>query len=438
VRKVHNGAVKQSIQVSGPRPMKARLPRCRALLLLLPHSLVGFASCYSPVFHPHGHGPAGPAVPGWLPRTSGPASRTSKRLGSYQLPASAARRWGSDHRCHTRIRRGTCDRFSTTALGLHLPSAAASSRWTSKDWLRNHDEEPPSASKDIHPSPAAWIELSNEEAAVLEQRRKLVRQIDDCEAALRRLRYDRVDYLVRQQHVQTQQQQEQHAAADGAAAWASLSASRKVGTNHHGNFWSSGLKNFNWRRSEPTETVRRSVIKALLWRVLAESITYAMALQWFRSAAAASRFVASTCLLKLAAMVVWERAFARRPPRNSSNQLNSQTVENRPHRSPAYSESSLPKDGVIRSLAKALTWRALAVTANSYLLLRMFSSGAEAVGEVAAAAAVVGNGAVLVRVLRMEAFKAALLFVYERIWNRVDWGKIRDSSQGVESNKEVT
>jgi uncharacterized membrane protein len=284
------------------------------------------------------------------------------------------------------------------------------------------------------PSPALWIELTNEEAAVQEQRRKLVRQIDDCEAALRRLRYDRVDYLVRQQHVQTHQQVEQHAAADGAAAWASLSASRKVGTNHHANP-SPVLKNFNWRRYEATETVRRSVVKALLWRILAESITYAMALQWFRSVADASRFVASTCLLKLAAMVVWERGFARRPPRNISNQLNSQTVEGRPQRSPVYSESSLPKDGVIRSLAKALSWRALAVSANSYLLLRMVTtSGANGVGEAAAA---VGNGAILMQVLRMEAFKAALLFVYERIWNRVDWGKIRDSSQGVQSNKEV-
>jgi uncharacterized membrane protein len=423
VREVHNGVVKRSIEVSGPRPMKARLPRCRALLLLLPHLLVGCASCYSPVFNPYGHGPAGPAVP---------ASRTSKQLGSYQLPSSAARRWGSDHWGRTRIRRGTCDRFSTTALGLYLPSAAAassstsSSRWSSRSWLRNH-EEPPSASKDIQPSAAVWIELTNEEAAVLEQRRKLVRQIDDCEAALRRLRYDRVDYLVRQQHVQTQQQEEQHAAADGAAAWASLSASRKVGTYNYGNFWISALR-MNWRNYEATETVPRSVIKALLWRVLAESITYAMALQWFRSAAAASRFVASTCLLKLAAMVVWERAFARRPPRNAAMQG--------PQRSPVYSESSLPKDGVIRSLAKALTWRALAVSANSYLLLRMVSSGVGGVTEVTAAA-VAGNGAILMQVLRMEAFKAALLFVHERIWNRVDWGKIRDSSQGVESNKEV-
>jgi uncharacterized membrane protein len=201
----------------------------------------------------------------------------------------------------------------------------------------------------------------------------------------------------------------------------------------------AAAKGRRWRNSEATDTVARSVVKALAWRVLAESVTYAMALRWFHSASVATRFVAATCGLKLAAMVAWERAFARRTLRSASEAPDAQQpVDSRPpRRAWVYPESpSLSKDGVVRSLAKALSWRALAIAANSYLVLHMMrKSGAGAVGEAAAAAVVVvgNNGAVLLRVLHMEAFKAAILFVYERIWNRVDWGKIRGHSQGLTS-----
>jgi TolA-binding protein len=371
------------------------------------------------------------------------------RSYSHRLPASPAGRWDT-RRCRARTWRGklasssSSSTTSATALGLSLPSAAAAaaaaaasssssvSRVSSKYWLWNPTGTPSSSPGTAQlPSPVVWIELTREEAALQEQRRRLVRQIDDCEAALRKLRYDRVDYLVRQQ---TQQQQVQQ------QAWASLSASRKVGARPHGTLSSAAAaaKGRRWRNSEATDTVARSVVKALAWRVLAEAVTYAMALQWFHSASVASKFVAATCGLKLAAMVAWERAFARRTRRSASKALDAQQpVDKRPpHRSPVYPGSpSLSKDGVLRSLTKALSWRALAIAANVYLVLHMMKkSGAGAVGEATAAVVVIGNnGAVLMRVLHMEAFKAAILFVYERIWNRVDWGKIRGRSQGLTS-----
>jgi hypothetical protein len=61
----------------------------------------------------------------------------------------------------------------------------------------------------IKATPPSWTELDQEEARIRRERRELLREIDRHDIMLKRLRYDRIDYLVRRQN-QRQEQQQRH------------------------------------------------------------------------------------------------------------------------------------------------------------------------------------------------------------------------------------
>lgn len=133
-----------------------------------------------------------------------------------------------------------------------------------------------------------------------------------------------------------------------------------------------------------SETTARSLVKAMLWRVIAGSVTFFTSLRFSGSVATALSIVGSDFFSKAATMFVGERLM---------------------NKSQAGRKGGA--DDLGRSLAKALLWRVFAIANTltmSYLIAKNLSMASK----------IAGSDAV---------FKTGLMFVYERIWAKMEWGK---------------
>eukprot|EP00580_Thalassiosira_gravida_P019710 CAMPEP_0201670448 /NCGR_PEP_ID=MMETSP0494-20130426/26830_1 /ASSEMBLY_ACC=CAM_ASM_000839 /TAXON_ID=420259 /ORGANISM="Thalassiosira gravida, Strain GMp14c1" /LENGTH=275 /DNA_ID=CAMNT_0048151519 /DNA_START=45 /DNA_END=872 /DNA_ORIENTATION=+ len=133
-----------------------------------------------------------------------------------------------------------------------------------------------------------------------------------------------------------------------------------------------------------SETTARSLVKSMMWRVIAGSVTFFTSLRFSGSMSTALSIVGSDFFSKAATMFIGERLM---------------------NKSTAGRKSGA--DGVGRSLAKALLWRLFAICNTltmSYLIAKDLSMASK----------IAGSDAV---------FKTGLMFFYERAWAKIEWGK---------------
>lgn len=133
-----------------------------------------------------------------------------------------------------------------------------------------------------------------------------------------------------------------------------------------------------------SETALRSAVKAFVWRVIAGSVTFVTSLRFSGSLATALSIVGSDFFSKSLTMFVGERLM---------------------NKSQAGRKSGA--DGAKRSLIKALLWRLFAIV--NTLTMAVFISK-----NLSVASKIAGSDAI---------FKTALMYFYERIWARIEWGK---------------
>merc|ERR1712039_82031 len=122
----------------------------------------------------------------------------------------------------------------------------------------------------------------------------------------------------------------------------------------------------------------------LMWRVVAGSVTFITSLRFSGSTAAALSIVGSDFLSKAFTMFIGERLM---------------------NKSPAGRKSGA--DGAGRSLMKALIWRLFAIC--NTLSMAIFIAK-----DLSIASKIAGSDAI---------FKTNLMFVYERLWAKIEWGK---------------
>lgn len=133
-----------------------------------------------------------------------------------------------------------------------------------------------------------------------------------------------------------------------------------------------------------TETTARSAVKAMMWRVIAGSITFITTLKFSGNLATALKVVGSDFFSKAFTMFMGERIM---------------------NKSQAGRKSGADSAG--RSIAKALIWRLFAIC-NTLSVSFFFS------GDLTMASKIAGSDAI---------FKTGLMVVYERAWAKIEWGK---------------
>lgn len=133
-----------------------------------------------------------------------------------------------------------------------------------------------------------------------------------------------------------------------------------------------------------SETTARSLVKSMMWRVIAGSVTFFTSLRFSGSMSTALSIVGSDFFSKAATMFIGERLM---------------------NKSGAGRKSGA--DGVGRSLAKALLWRLFAIC-NTLTMSWLIAK------DLSMASKIAGSDAV---------FKTALMFFYERAWAKIEWGK---------------
>jgi uncharacterized membrane protein len=133
-----------------------------------------------------------------------------------------------------------------------------------------------------------------------------------------------------------------------------------------------------------SETALRSAVKAFMWRVIAGLITFATTLKFSGSITSAFKVVGADFFSKSLTMFIGERLMNK-----------SQAGRTR------------GADNVGRSFAKAIIWRLFAICTT--LTAAIFISK-----DLSVASKIASTDAV---------FKTSLMFFYERVWARVEWGK---------------
>ena len=132
------------------------------------------------------------------------------------------------------------------------------------------------------------------------------------------------------------------------------------------------------------ETALRSAVKAFMWRIIAGSVTFVTSLRFSGSVSTALSIVGSDFFSKAATMFIGERLM---------------------NKSQAGRKSGA--DAASRSLAKALIWRLFAIC--NTLTMAVFIAK-----DLSIASKIAGSDAI---------FKTALMFFYERVWAKIEWGK---------------
>lgn len=132
------------------------------------------------------------------------------------------------------------------------------------------------------------------------------------------------------------------------------------------------------------ETTARSAVKAMMWRVVAGSVTFITTLKFSGNINYALKVVGSDFFSKAATMFIGERLM---------------------NKSSAGRKGGA--DAVGRSVAKALIWRSFAICntlAVCFFVSKDFSMASK----------IAGSDAI---------FKTFLMIAYERVWAKVEWGK---------------
>lgn len=132
------------------------------------------------------------------------------------------------------------------------------------------------------------------------------------------------------------------------------------------------------------ESLQRSLVKSIMWRIVAGSVTFVTSYRFSGSITTALTIVGSDFFSKAATMFIGERLM---------------------NKSGAGRESG--SDGVGRSLVKALIWRLFAI-ANTLTMAFFIAK------DLSMASKIAGSDAI---------FKTGLMFFYERIWAKIQWGK---------------
>lgn len=133
-----------------------------------------------------------------------------------------------------------------------------------------------------------------------------------------------------------------------------------------------------------TESTLRSAVKAMMWRVIAGSVTFVTSLKFSNSLSVALKVVGSDFFSKAATMFIGERLMNKSQVGRGKG-----------------------ADSTGRSVAKALIWRLFAIC--NTLTVCFFVSK-----DFSMASKVAGSDAI---------FKTALMVVYERVWAKIEWGK---------------
>jgi uncharacterized membrane protein len=133
-----------------------------------------------------------------------------------------------------------------------------------------------------------------------------------------------------------------------------------------------------------SETTVRSAVKAFIWRIIAGSITFITSFRFSGSIQTALTIVGSDFFSKSFTMFVGERLMNK-----------SQAGRKR------------GADGAGRSLVKALVWRLFAIC--NTLTMAIFIAK-----DLSIASKIAGSDAI---------FKTGLMFFYERVWAKIEWGK---------------
>lgn len=191
-------------------------------------------------------------------------------------------------------------------------------------------------------SDAVLRDFEKKEAKILKQREQAQSKLSEVEAAIQNLQSLKQDYL------------------NGA---------KLDKTPPGGNF---------------KETIRRSAVKAFMWRVVAGSVTFVTSYRFSGSVTTALTIVGSDFFSKAFTMFIGERLM---------------------NKSKAGRKSG--SDGLGRSLAKALIWRLFAIC--NTLTMALFIAK-----DLSMASKIAGSDAI---------FKTGLMFFYERVWAQVQWGK---------------
>lgn len=133
-----------------------------------------------------------------------------------------------------------------------------------------------------------------------------------------------------------------------------------------------------------SETAARSAVKAMMWRVIAGSVTFVTTLKFSQNIGYAFKVVGSDFFSKAATMFIGERLMNK----NSAGRKGG-------------------ADSAGRSVAKALIWRLFAIC-NTLTVCFFISK------DFSMASKVAGSDAL---------FKTFLMVAYERVWAKIEWGK---------------
>ena len=133
-----------------------------------------------------------------------------------------------------------------------------------------------------------------------------------------------------------------------------------------------------------SETRFRSIVKAFVWRIIAGSVTFVTSFQFSASKVTALSIVGSDFVSKAVTMFVGERLM---------------------NKSQAGRKDG--SDAVKRSLMKALIWRLVAIC-NTFTTTALIAKDLSIASKIARSDAI---------------FKTGLMFIYERAWAKIQWGK---------------
>lgn len=133
-----------------------------------------------------------------------------------------------------------------------------------------------------------------------------------------------------------------------------------------------------------SETAARSAVKAIMWRIIAGSVTFFTTIKFSHSLATALEVVGSDFFSKAMTMFIGERLM---------------------NKSSAGRKGGSDTTG--RSIAKALVWRLFAIC-NTLTVCFFFTK------DFSMASKIAGSDAI---------FKTGLMVAYERAWAKVEWGK---------------
>lgn len=133
-----------------------------------------------------------------------------------------------------------------------------------------------------------------------------------------------------------------------------------------------------------SETALRSAVKAFCWRIIAGLVTFATSLTFSGSVTQAFQVVGADFFSKSFTMFIGERLMNK-----------------------SQAGRKKGEDNAGRSLAKALIWRLFAIT-NTLIMAIFISKDLSVASKIASTDAVI---------------KTTLMFLYERVWARIAWGK---------------